>query len=195
MDFANRISRSDRDDPLSLVNSVTDPRYRAFHDAFDFEPKPEGRSYPEGFAEAVVENYLDRQFEISVGEQNDTMRVAMAMERELNNLLSNSQSNDSRWYGVMASKPLRDVFETVLSLPSDSFGALDVERQLNDLKAKSQAIFGTDTLADLVTEDRLSEIRRNYRVRKEAQGSGSTSTANVVVSLLANAVPQNGLLG
>ncbi|WP_164932867.1 DUF1217 domain-containing protein [Tropicibacter alexandrii] len=195
IDFANRIINSDRNDPFSLVNSVSDERYRVFHDAFDFQEKPEGRTYPDGFAEAVVANYLDRQFEISVGEQNDTMRVAMAMERELNTLVNSSKSNDSRWYGVMASKPLRDVFETVLALPSDSFGALDVERQLNDFKAKAESFFGTDKLGDFLQEDKLSELRRMYLVRKDAQGYSTTSTANVVVSLLANSVPQNGLLG
>lgn len=193
--FANRIIASDRNNPVSLVNSVSDERYRAFHDAFDFQPEQEGRTYPDGFAEAVVQNYLDRQFEISVGEQDDTMRVAVAMERELNTLLTTAKSNSSRWYGVMASKPLRDVFETVLSLPSDSFGALDVDRQLNDFKAKAKAVFGTDDLAQLATGDQLQDIRRRYLIQKEAQGYTATPAGNVVLTLLSQAAPSNGLLG
>ncbi|CUH78329.1 DUF1217 domain-containing protein [Tropicibacter naphthalenivorans] len=193
--FASRILESDRDVPTSLVNSITDPRYQAFYNAFDFTEPPQGRVYPEGFADAIVENYLDRQFEIAAGEADPTMRVALSIERDLSQLLSNSTANDSRWYGVMASKPLREVFETVFQLPSDSFGTLDVERQLEDLKARAERFFGTDKLADFANDDNLKELRRRYLVQKEALNFAPVSSTNVVLSLLSGASAGGGLLG
>ena len=194
VELVNRVIASDRGDPYSLVNSLSDERYRAFYDAFDFAPEQTGRTYPEGFADAVVRNYLDRQFEVQIGEQDGTMRIAIAMQRELENLLANTTTNNSRWYGVMASEPLRDVFETVLNLPGDSFGALNLDRQLKDFKARAVATFGTDELSELGSGELLKEIRSFYLLRKEASLT-STASSNPVVILFAQTASTGGLFG
>ncbi|MEC7257234.1 MAG: DUF1217 domain-containing protein [Pseudomonadota bacterium] len=179
--FAAKILNSDRDDPLSYFNLELDQRYHAFADAFIMKPEAEGRIYPAGFAEGIVQNYLDRQFEIQIGQSDSSMRVAMSLERELNDTVKNALSNDAQWYGVLASKPLRTVFETIFGLPP-SFGALDIDRQLNDMKVRAQNYFGTDDLADFADPEMLDQLRNRYLTLSGVQNTSQAS--NSVLTLL-----------
>ncbi len=182
--FANRILTSDRDSATSLINVFPDPRYRAFADALGLQDQATERTYPAGFADAIVGNYLDRQFEIRIGERDPTMRFALAMERDLGRIIDTGTSNNARWFGVMASGPLREVFETVFQLP-DSFGTLDIDRQLGDLKSRAQRFFGTSELADFVGPDLIEDLRQRYLLRSQFEtNTSSTSSGNIVLALL-----------
>ncbi|WP_417720482.1 DUF1217 domain-containing protein [Salipiger sp.] len=181
--YVNRILNSDRSDPAAMIHGVTDGRYLALADAFRIEEPNTDRIYPPEFADQVVTNYLDRQFEISIGESDESMRVALSMERDLGKVIGNAKGNDSRWYGVMASNLLREVFETVFQLP-DSFGTLDVDRQLKELKHRSESYFGTSALEDFTDPDRMEDLRRRYLMQSNLQSSATSSSASIVLSLL-----------
>ncbi|MGR3824810.1 MAG: DUF1217 domain-containing protein [Salipiger marinus] len=181
--FANRVLSSDLSDPTSLANVHPDPRVKVFAQAFTFPETDPRRSYPAGFAEQIVENYLDRQFEIQVGEADPTLRLALSLDRELSTVVANGRTNDSRWFSVMASTPLREVFETMFGFP-DSFGALDIDQQLVKLKQRAERVFGTDQLADLASSDKLEEMRRLYLTRSAVAANPLNSSATIVLSLL-----------
>ncbi|WP_226782115.1 DUF1217 domain-containing protein [Oceaniglobus trochenteri] len=181
--FVSRILDSDRSSPTSLVNVYPDQRYRAFADAIDMQPESDERIYPEGFGAAIVGAYLDRQFEVRVGESDPTMRFALALERDLTQIVNLGTSNNAHWFSVMSSKPMREVFETVFQLPS-SFGTLDIDRQLVELKDRSNRFFGTDRLADFTGPDKLEELRQRYLVRSQVGDGMSTAPGNLVLSLL-----------
>lgn len=182
--FVNRILESDRDAPTSLINVFPDARYRAMADALDLKEPSSERVYPPGFAEAIVETYLDRQFEIRIGEANPTMRFALALERDLSQIVNTASSNDAQWFAIMASKPMREVFETVFQLPA-SFGTLDIDRQLGDLKARSEQFFGTSRLADYVLPENLENLRLQYLARSENGPRSDTGSGNLILTLLA----------
>ena len=188
--LAGRMLNADRNDPFSLINSTSDPRYPAMINALDLQPEQTERTYPEGFAESVVRNYLDRKFEAQVGELAPAMRISLALERELGNVVANGSTNDSRWFAVMASPPLRSVFETVFQLPT-SFGTLDLDRQLNDFKTRSERVFGTAEVADFTTPDRLDELRRRYLQFDELNNAAAAAgfQQNLALSLLQSAQP------
>tara|TARA_R110000737_G_scaffold348187_2_gene381481 strand:- start:293 stop:1996 length:1704 start_codon:yes stop_codon:yes gene_type:complete len=181
--FASRILESDRNSPTSLLNVYPDERYRAFADAFNFKSPDAGRSYPAGFAETVVENYLDRQFEIEIGSADPDMRIALSMERDLKQVVAAGSSNNSRWFGILGSKPLREVFETAFQLPS-SFASLDIDRQSAELQSRSERLFGTSDVAKLAETDVLNEVRRRYLLLSNVSSSGAMSSASIVATLL-----------
>lgn len=184
--FANRVLSSDLSDPTSLANVHPDPRVHVFASAFEFKEPDTRRSYPPGFAEQIVENYLDRQFEIQIGNADPTMRIALSFERDLDTVNASGASNNSRWFSVMASNPLREVFETVFSLP-DSFGTLDIDQQLTIFKKRATQVFGTNNLSELGTSESLDEIRRQYLARSALSDNPISTSANVVMTLLAGA--------
>lgn len=159
--YAQRILDSTQGDPLDPLAYETDKRYLAFHAAFPFAEKVEGQTYPDGFAEAVTETYLQRQFELQVGEVDSTLQLALAMERELGTLVNQFSSNNARWFGAIGAGPVRSILGTALNLTT-SFGQIDVDLQLTQLKQISQSTFGTDQLADFLEPDRLADLRNRF---------------------------------
>ncbi|NCO20582.1 MAG: DUF1217 domain-containing protein [Rhodobacterales bacterium] len=181
--FVNRILESDTKSPTSLVNVFPDKRYDALAKALNLTEPDTNRTYPPGFTDALINNYLERQFEIQIGNSEPSMRFALAMERDLNQIVQSGASNNSGWFSVMASKPMREVFETVLRLP-DSFGTLDVDRQLGEFKARSMRYFGTETLADFTQPELMDRLRQRYLVQSGSETAQVSGIGSVALALL-----------
>ncbi len=183
-DRLRRVALSDPEDPNSLLNLVDDTRYGAFYDAMDFKTADEGRTYPIGFAASLTEAYLERQFEAQVGEVDPNMRIALSLERELTQITQNVSSNNARWFSVMSSSPLRAAFESAFRLPS-SFGSLDLDRQLEDLKDRSESILGTSNIDEILAADKIDALREGF-LTGIATSTPSTSGVNAALVLLGN---------
>ncbi|SNR66272.1 DUF1217 domain-containing protein [Puniceibacterium sediminis] len=181
---AKRFVESDLSSPTSLANVHPDKRYQAFVEAFDFKEASTTRTYPAGFAETISQNYIDRQFEKEIGESDSNMRIALSLERDLTDLIELGGRTDTQWFSVMASAPLRAVFETAFGLPS-SFGTLDLDQQLSEFKKRSEQYFGVETVSEYADPDRMDQLRRRFLVASDQQNSASLSPgAGVVLALL-----------
>jgi len=181
--FASRILNSDPDSATSLVNVFPDPRYKAFADAFVFEDPSADRIYSADFIDGVVKNYLDSQFEISVGNSDSSMRLALSLSGDLKDVVASGQSNDTHWFSIMGSSVLREIFQTAFNLSSD-FASLDLDQQLRDLKDRSERFFGTSTVADLSQDGMIDELRDRYLLQSSLGSSGVSSSQNIVLSLI-----------
>ncbi len=183
-DYLERVLGSDLSDPNSFGSFVgrKDPRFENFAKAFDI-PQPVTETvyeYPEGFGQAILDRYLDEEFLSAVGEEDPTLRFALGFEPGLESIVNAGGTNNAHWFSILASNPLREVFEAVLNLPS-SFGALDIDRQADDMKERTKALFGTDVVADLLGTDSIESMRNRYLA---LGGSGSAPTSdNVLLGL------------
>lgn len=137
------------------------------------------------FAESIIANYVDREFERAVGEQNEDMRLALNLRRELPAISGSDASEDTQWFRVMGSPPLRRVFETVLGLPKE-FAALDIDRQLETFKEKATGVFGSSSVSQFSNPDKLSELTKLYLLRAElgASSGAGTSSSNAALTIL-----------
>ncbi|MFP7673587.1 DUF1217 domain-containing protein [Marivita sp. S0852] len=177
--FANRLIAADAQDPTSLINVLPDPRLKPFVAALNLSQPDQGRTYPPGFADAIVDIYVDRQFEIRVGETDPNMRLALGLNRDLNQVVTNQRSNDAQWFAILASNPLRQVFETALNTP-DSFSSLDIDRQVEDLKTRALRQFGTDQVSDLTDPETLDAVRERFLLFADLPGP-MTSPASALL--------------
>jgi hypothetical protein len=164
--FMLKVFESDLSSETSYANLYRDPNVQAMANAFAFNPGGNDRTYPPGFAEEIADLYTDRNFEIAIGESDPNMRLALALERELQSIADAGGSEDAHWYGIIGSPPLKTVFESALGLPS-SFGQLDVDRQVNEMKDRAFASFGTTHPADLLKPDKLEEFRNRFLLLSE----------------------------
>ncbi|MEM1152353.1 MAG: DUF1217 domain-containing protein, partial [Pseudomonadota bacterium] len=180
--YASQVFTAYGTDPTAPFLPQSDPRYGALYDALDFRPVQTGHGYPTGFGEAVTEKYLERQFEIRIGEIDPGLRVAMSFERELGEVVNRVSTNDARWFTLMGTPQVRTVFETAFRLP-DAFAALDVERQLDDLKTRAVQQFGTDDLAALLEPDKVEELRQAYLLAYGTQTATAPATTSPLVNL------------
>lgn len=187
--FMRKILDSDPDDPEALANRLSDSRYGDFAKAFGFGGDGLPRTQIEFFADEIVDRYEARQFERAVGEADNTMRLALNFEPALGDIVAANGSADARWFAVMGNPPLRKLFETALGFPS-GFGSIDIDRQLEQFKSRSEATFGTNDLEALLADDNSEKVIRLFMVRSETQQSTSLGGASVALSLLQQAPGQ-----
>ena len=186
--FIRRILEEGTAERTALANKLTDKRYAKLAEAFGFD-RPQGpRTAEPGFAARIVAAYEARGFEEAVGAQDPDMRLALNLDRELGAIAAKPGSDSTRWFTVMGTPPLRQVFEMAFGLPR-SFGTLDVDRQLEVFQDKALAAFGDRGVAQFADPGKREELTRLFLARAQiASGSiDRTSPAGTALALLTGA--------
>ena len=178
-----RVLSSDTNAPFSPYNLTRDDNFRHLYHALNIQEEDQTYSYPTGFTDSIINSYVERQFEIAVGQQDNDMRLMISLERDLGDALRQSSTNDGRWFRVMGNPTLRKVFEGALALPQ-SIGQLDLNRQLEVFKEKSEQAFGTSDLSELAATENIQGLQRRYFLFAPLLGGTAAAPANPVLSLL-----------
>lgn len=181
--FIQRILGDGVSDPEALSNRLSDSRYKEFAKAFGFGEGIPPRTQLSFFADEIIDRYEARQFERAVGEQDNSMRLALNLAPALSDIIAGNGSDTARWFAMMGNAPLRSVFETALGLPS-SFSALDLDQQLEQFRSRAEATFGTSDMAEIASDENRETMIRLYMVRSEAQANGGLGSASIALSLL-----------
>lgn len=168
----------------SLAAKMTNKSYAAMAKAFAFDTVP--ATLTSGFADTILPAYQERQFEIAVGEQNNDLRLAMNAQRELAALAATSSSDSTKWYTIMGSEPLRNVFETAFGLP-DAFATIDVDKQLTMLRDKADRYFGRSDVAQFADPERVETLVKQFLLRSTAASISATSPALTILQGAASA--------
>jgi len=174
----------------ALSSRLSDKRYARLALEFGYGDLGARVGLP-GFADTIIARYEARRFEAAVGEQDNDLRLALNLQSALSDLLADTSGDRARWFALMGSPPLRKVFETALGLP-ESFGRLDIDRQLAAFQDRSRAVFGTADLADFADDARREGLIRRFLVRSEAAAfSAAQNSAGIALTLLASAGPMS----
>lgn len=139
--------------------------------------------YIDGFANDLLTNYHARQFEEAVGQQDQSMRLALALQRDLGQLASSDQSESGKWYRILGTPSMRKVFETAFQLPS-SFGSLDLDRQVEILRIRTQRAFGENGVSQFSEPETMNKLIRQFFVGdqlSEIQSANAPSAALVLL--------------
>ncbi|MFN3207674.1 MAG: DUF1217 domain-containing protein [Roseovarius sp.] len=167
----------------SLANRLSDHRYAQLSDAFGFGNVGGARVQDPQFASSITAKFRTRSFEVAVGEQNEAMRLSLNADRELADLATGDESEDTKWFRILGTPPLRAVFETALGLPQ-GVGQLDIDRQLEIFKEKSRSTLGLDSINDLSAESAREDLVRAYLVRDQIKGISFQSSISIALTLL-----------
>lgn len=164
----------------ALANRLGDDRYVQLSEAFGFGP---GDTVKTGSAEDMANLVFTNKvqaFEEAVGEQEESMRVALYGQREIVNLANDGSSVDTQWFNVMGQSALREMFEVALGLP-ESLSQIDLDQQLETFKSRSESMFGTDDISDFSDPDLMTKLVNTYLAREQltnfdiSQSSGATA--------------------
>jgi hypothetical protein len=174
----------------ALANRLGDDRWVAFTEAFGFGP---GDSPKTGSAEDmnnIVFSNQTQSFEAAVGEQNESMRIALFAERELANIATDVKEDgeptsiNTKWYNVIGQPALQEMFQKMFNLPSSTL-QLDIDRQLNIFKERSERFLGTDDLSVFADPERMEELTNRYLAQAQlADFQDSQSSASNALMLL-----------
>lgn len=150
----------------SLSNRLADKQYRALSAGFGFGDFSVPRTQLSDFADKTLAAFKTRRFETAVGTQNNDMRLALNVERELPALAGRSSSEATKWFTVMGNGPMRQVFETALGVPA-SVGSLDLDRQLDIFQTRAGKVFGNDGIAQFSDPAKMDALVRRFLLRAE----------------------------
>jgi hypothetical protein len=124
-----KILSSDIRDKESLINRMTDSRFREIYKYMGFQE--EGTKNPnvskESWQNGIIDKYLDVQFENQQYESNPNLGTALYFERKASSMKT--------WYHVIGDKEISSFMRTALGLP-DSMGTMPVEKQKKLFESK-----------------------------------------------------------
>ncbi|WP_424943773.1 DUF1217 domain-containing protein [Aliiroseovarius crassostreae] len=184
--FIQKVLEDGTLDTDDLSNKLSDKRYYEMARDFGFGDYKIPRTKISDFGDITTAAYKDRQFEIAVGEQDPNLRLSMALERDLGDIVKKTTSDVGKWYSVMGNPPLRNIFETAFGLPK-SFGTLDLELQLDSFREKAETYFGDSTIEQFSDPAKMEELNRLFLVRSEiANGTAGLSSSSIALTLLQN---------
>lgn len=185
--FIRRVLDSDTTDPRSFAARLSDKRYLDLARAFDFRNPFGPRIGVPGMADAVLQRFREVRFEEAIGAQDESMRLALALQRDLRRLAAEPSSETAKWYTVLGTPSLRAVFETAFALPRE-FAALDLDRQVEILRSRTERLIGSRDLAPFADPARMDQLIRRYFVGTQLAESRQISPASAALSLL-QAIP------
>lgn len=185
--FVRKILEDGTARPDALANRLADKRYADFARAFAFDAPQGPATQRPGFGQEVAARFERQSFEAAVGEQDESLRLALNADRELAALAAAPGTERTKWFRIMGTPPLRRVVETALGLP-ESFGAQDIDKQIETFQARSDRMIGTrdvSALADAETRDAL--IQRFLFQDQIARAPAAAAPGSVALTLLQNA--------
>lgn len=181
--FIQVILQEGTTDDEALANKLTDERYAEFSKAFGFGPgELQYTSFTVNMG-AVADNYLLESFERSVGDQDDTMRIALYGQREMAELAEDPMSEEAKWFTVLGQPPLRELFRTALGLPQ-SFGQVDIEKQAEIFRERAQSVLGTSDLSEFSDEGLREKLITIYHARAQIDSFAAGSSSNAIALTL-----------
>lgn len=182
--FIQKILEEGTTNDDSLANRFSDKRYQDFSAAFGLGPNETPRVNETGFAADIVARFEANSFEVATGEQDDSMRVALFVQRQMSELANDDVSNDTKWFTIMGQLPLRAAFEKALNLPS-AFGQIDIDQQLVIFKQRAREVFGSDDISQFSDQEAVDDLVTKYVARSQLdQFSNNTSSASIALTLL-----------
>ncbi|MCK0141212.1 DUF1217 domain-containing protein [Aliiroseovarius sp. F20344] len=184
--FIRKVLEDGTLDSDALANKLSDKRYYEMAKDFGFGDYSIPRTQISDFGAWTVDAYKERQFEIAVGNQDQDMRLAIGLERDLSYIIDKSTTDAGKWYSVMGNPPLRQVLETALGLPK-SFATIDIDQQLEVFQEKSERYFGSSKVDQFSDPVKLEELTRLFLARSQiASGSAALSSNSIALTLLQN---------
>lgn len=185
--FIQRVLESDTTSRGSLASKLADKRYLELARAFGFDDPLGPAIARPGTAETVLQRAREMRFEAALGERDNTMRLALALQRDLRRLAADPMTETAKWYTVLGTPSLRAVFETAFSLPKE-FGALDLDRQAGILQARTERLTGSRDLTQFTDPARMDMLIRRFFVGAQlAEGAAGAAGSPALLLLQAMA--------
>lgn len=181
--FVNRILNEGAAEDDALANRMSDTRYKRMATDFALDGLSQFVGVLPITAKSITDNYLEQAFSVAVGNSEPNLRLALNAENEFARITELDVSDDAKWYFLMGNPPLRSVVQTSLGLPT-SFGQLDIDKQLEVFKEKSESTFGTSSIDALAVDDVREKIVDRFLLKEQLNQGQTYSSQNIALQLL-----------
>jgi hypothetical protein len=170
--LVSKILKSDPDDKTSLINKMTDPRFKELHKTLDFKfgGTVNFNTLSSDWRDKMVSRYLETQFINRQSEQNPVVGAVLDFRRKIGGV--------NNWFDVLKDKQLSVTMRTALGIPA-SAAKLDIDRQAAMFEAKIP-------LAKLKDPAEVAKLERKYMIIESANNP-QMLPASPLVSLISDA--------
>ncbi|MFN7054791.1 DUF1217 domain-containing protein [Hyphomonas sp.] len=180
--FITKVLKEAADPESNFLQRLNNPRYTAFAEAF----RPVGGVIEvdtDALAKIAV-RFEQNAFNIAVGEIDDTMRLALNYQSEINDLVGEGRSDNAILYRMLGDLPVANVLRTTLNLPQ-SITKLPIERQAEVLKAGLQKLLGVTSMSDIASPANVDKLLDRFHIMSSINSGPSANTPGVLaLSLL-----------
>lgn len=184
--FIERVLSSSTLERGSFVNRLTDKRYLELAQAFGFGDNALPNTRNPNVVAGILQRARETRFEEAVGEQDNSLRLALALQRDLRRLAAQDSTEDARWYTVLGTPSLRSVFETAFGLPKE-FAGLDLDRQVEILRNRTERLTGSSDLAQFTDPEKIEKLTRRFLVGAQLAESPMSVPGSAALTLLQTA--------
>jgi len=177
--FIKKILEADPEDSSSLVNRLSDKRYLKLNQAFGMG----GSGEPAADVDKILDLYVARSFERNIGERHQEIELALNARRDLPDLASADKTENTKWYQILGSQPLRKVFEGAFGL-TKTFGQLPIDRQVEEMKTRLERLTGDASLAQFSDPAKLENLLKTYLLRSSVTADATSSPYAAALTIL-----------
>jgi len=182
--FVRKVLSEGTRNRTAFANRLTDKRYAEMAYAFGFGPGSTPRTGAPSFADRIINAYVEHAFEVAVGENDNTLRLAMNFSRQMPPLAQSPGTTNTGWYRVLGSRPLREVFQTALHLPA-AFAGLPLDQQISTIKTRMMSLFGSNSISVFRDPHNLEKLLNQFlAAQSSVAASGATTPASAALTLL-----------
>lgn len=181
--FLRKIIEDGPEDPNGFARRLNSPEFLALSETFQADS--DGLIRLSGTQlETLERNYLRNAFEVSVGEQEPDLRLALNFEDVIQDLAAASPTDRSFWFRVIGNTPVFEVFRSAFILP-DGFQNLDVDKQADLLQSRAEQRLGDDPRAKLASGEAVETTIRQFLLQRQLEnGPDPFSSATAALTLL-----------
>jgi hypothetical protein len=158
----------------SFANRMTDERFREFAKVFDFAALGGAATITTAVRQGVVDRYVRQSLEVSAGEDNEGVRLALYFKR--------AASEVDSAYGLLADPALWQVVRTIYGFPTE-MAAAAIEKQAAAVEARLD-------VADLKDPEKLDRLIQRFTTMWDVSESAAPSP---LVDLFSRNAPTVGL--
>ena len=171
--FVRKVIEEGTTDRSAFAVRLNNSDYLEMAQVFDFTGGD--LSLSEADIGSIVKNYQQETFEVSLGEVDNSMRLALNFKREIAELADAGLSDDGGWFKAMGSVPLRTVLESAFNMPT-GFAQLDIDKQKELLADKANVLFGGKTVDVFKDPDVIETTVRRYLLQEQIESGPSSNT-------------------
>ncbi len=182
--FVQKVLSEGASNSDAFATRLSDKRYASMARAFAFDLAVPSTKIG-GFAEKLIDAFIDREFERQVGASDPSLRLALNAKRELAALAKRQTNDNTKWYEVLGSPPLRAVFEGAFGFGS-AYGKLPIDRQLVEFGNKAESVFGSRSLTIFTEPEQVEKLIRTFLLRSQAAESASHTPYTTALTLLSS---------
>lgn len=183
--FHRKVLEEQQDPDSSFLQRLNNPQYTRF--AEGLSPINGELVLSTDQIDQIAARYAAESFELAVGEQNNSMRLALNYQSEIGEVITDGATDDTIIFRILGSVPMRSVLETALSIPSD-IAQLDLDRQAEVFKDRLRSQLNVSSLQELKDPEMVDKMITRYQaIDGINQTSATLSSASTALTLLSNA--------